>query len=615
MRRSIVLVHLVLGSALAGCGGGGSTDPGDADVPPAVTGMLRPVASAAELEASLKSALRDTSPMTGVPAAPAANDAGFSNTNTVEAGIDEDDFVRYDGQHLFVAAPRLGATNAIRILRTNPVAATAAQVATIPLPANDFVQGMYVANGRLTVVSSETRFMPWGGTWASVVYWAPSDVTLRVFDIADPAQPVAVMSARFEGVFVASRRIDDRVYLVTRHSPGVIVDPALRARLDSLRLADLLSRLTIDGTERPLVEPANCYVENTPDRRSNAVLTTVTAFSLSNPRDLASICYNESADGVYVSQTALYVSQPHHPTSTTSSTRIHKFALGAASPRYAGSVEVTGMLWSNGQRDFRMSEHDGHLRVLTTEMTTDSSDLFDHRLYVLREKAGENALEIVGRLPNDLRPAEIGKPNENLFGVRFADDRAYAVTFLRLDPLYVFDLSNPADPRVAGELEMPGVSDYLHPVAQNLLLGLGRDGTRVKLELFDVSVLEHPQSRGAVFAPGSNTFTDATWDRHAFTYLPGVAADRFSIPANVGGSSVLAENGSMLLQFEVAGKQVPAGASLRGAGNVFPPVADEAHRWAGDSRSFIHDDAVFYVRGGVVWASRWSAPLQVNGPF
>jgi hypothetical protein len=510
--------------------------------------------------------------------------------------------------------PGSGLPNGVRIVRTVPSNATAAEVASIALPDRDRVQGMYVANGRLIVVSSESHLMQWGALWASTPIWSRSDVVIRVYDISDPAHPSPLMSVRFDGVFVASRRIDDRVYLVSRHSPRAILDPVQRARVDSLVLEDLLPRLELDGVERPLVQPSSCFIANTSDRHSNAILTTITMFSLSNPRDLSSTCYNESADGVYVSPTALYVSQPHEPTPASRSTRIHKFSLGAAGPAYAGSVEVVGAIWAGGQSDFRMSEYDGHLRVLTTESTPDSADSLDHRLFVLRPKAAEPALEIVGKLPNDLRPVEIGKANEQMYGVRFIGDRAYAVTFERIDPLYVFDLANPADPRIVGELELPGVTDYLHPVTQDLLLGLGRDGTRVKIELFDVSVLEHPQSRGAVLAPGSTSNTEAMRDRHAFTYLPAAgAADRVAIP--VTSSTPPDPGASSLLQFEIEGKQVPATARLRGAGNVLPPFGGDDQRSASEARSFIHGDSVYYVRRGVVWGSNWFTPAQVNGPY
>jgi uncharacterized secreted protein with C-terminal beta-propeller domain len=105
--------------------------------------------------------------------------------------------------------------------------------------------------------------------------------------------------------------------------------------------------------------------------------------------------------------------------------------------------------------------------------------------------------------------------------VRFVGDRAYAVTFQRIDPLYVIDLSTPTDPRIAGQLAIPGWSQLLHPVTNDLILGLGAEGSHFKLELFDTSVLEQPQSRGVITLGGVTSGSPALYDRHAFTYLAG----------------------------------------------------------------------------------------------
>ncbi|MBL0089311.1 MAG: beta-propeller domain-containing protein [Ideonella sp.] len=57
----------------------------------------------------------------------------------------------------------------------------------------------------------------------------------------------------------------------------------------------------------------------------------------------------------------------------------------------------------------------------------------------------------------------------------------------------MLDLSNPADPQQAGELQMPGYSDYLFPLDNGLLLGVGRDADAngrmggVKVALLDVA--------------------------------------------------------------------------------------------------------------------------------
>ena len=207
--------------------------------------------------------------------------------------------------------------------------------------------------------------------------------------------------------------------------------------------------------------------------------------------------------------------------------------------------------------------------------------------------------------------AEAGE--QQLYGVRFVGERAYVVTFQMIDPLYVIDLSDAADPRLAGQLEIPGFSDFLHPVTENLLLGLGAANRQVKAELFDVSSLEHPQSRGTVLLGGEWSTSDAISDRHAFAWLPDAMTDRFAIPASIAtGTGAATSVETSLFQFEIGGKQDAAGAWLSQAGRV-TPEAGESFFYV--NRSFIDGDTVWYVRDGTVWSSEWATPEQVHGPF
>jgi hypothetical protein len=629
MRRAInwfvvllSLVALFVGISLPGCGSSGGSsgaDPQDPVDPPASTGMLRLVRDAAELESTLKDALGKivAAGATDTPAAApgaAGGASNFSGTYTAEAGVDELDTARYDGHYLYVAT-RIGGTASsreIRILRTDPATATANQVGSIALGMGGELQGellgMYVANDRLLLVTSEMYYGTWGGAWPAVMVWAPNRFSVQVYDVRDPAHPQRLMSATADGVFVASRRIDDRVVLVSRHAPHALVDPQAGRRVASLTLGELLPSITVDGHKDSLVDPRRCYVTNGDDH-GYPVLTTITTMSLSNPHDMQGTCYDQEANGVYASRGALYVSEPRYQPVSGHRTRIHKFSLEGVRAEYAGSAEVSGALWNGGQRDFRMSESGDQLRVMLTEITNDPADYFDHRLYVLRPKANERALEIIGKLPSDAHPEEIGKPNEDLYGVRFDSDRAFAVTFQRIDPLYVIDLSNPEDPHIAGHLTLPGVSEFLHPVSRDLLLGLGMESRRVKLELYDTSVLESPQSRGAVSIGTQSSSSTALYDRHAFTYLAGDDSDRLAI------SAVLDMQGE-LHQFEIQGKDAPASASLVDMGVVAPldPMDSTAYQPVPD-RAFIDGDTVYYVRDGKVWGSSWAAPSQVNGPY
>jgi hypothetical protein len=256
--------------------------------------------------------------------------------------------------------------------------------------------------------------------------------------------------------------------------------------------------------------------------------------------------------------------------------------------------------------------------VLSSKFDLNSTDFVDHLLYILRESPTAPELDIVSSLPNANRPEPIGKPNESLYGVRFLDDRAFAVTFLQIDPLYVIDLADPSDPRIAGTLEVTGFSDFLHPVSNELLLGLGAPaaGGGVKVELFDVSELAAPLSRGSVTIGNQNSYSEARWDRHAFTYQADVAGvDRFTVPAtNYSELDGQFQFETSLHLFEIHDKLTPTLASLVPVGQLTPPVSSE-FGFADRNRAYLHDDTIYYVLEQNVWSAFWLSPTMVNGPF
>ena len=102
-------------------------------------------------------------------------------------------------------------------------------------------------------------------------------------------------------------------------------------------------------------------------------------------------------------------------------------------------------------------------------------------------EANAPELEVLGHLGDDPE-ARIGKPNEDLYGVRFMGDRAYMVTFERIDPLYVIDLSDPSQPASYWRARGAWLLRFLHEVSDDLLFGLGSsDRFFPKLELYNTS--------------------------------------------------------------------------------------------------------------------------------
>lgn len=636
--------------AMAGCGSSSSPD---TQPPEPAKGLLSPVATAAALEASLKGGLTSMANLEQLAAVDAAaaisgGAANFTGTYTQELNVDELDAVRYDGEHLYVAPRRYyhccfilaeaGAVvddarpepeRSIRILGTDPANGSAGVVSRIPLADEVSVQGMYVEADRLFALTGHATYGNYGELWADLAIWAPEKLGFQIYDTSDKANPQLEIEAMIDGVFVDSRRIGNTVYVVSRYTPWIdglhyYVQTSQQqaqneALLASVTLDDLLPKITIGAETQLLVAPENCYV-TTDEQQPYAVITSVTAIPLDDPSNFTTACYNEDTYGMYVSENALYFTQSRPDLAVERDvTRIHKFALAGTSVNYRGSADIDGTVWRGGQADFRMSEHNGDLRLLASQYDWSSDDFVDHQLFILRESSTRPDLDIVSMLPNDSRPTEIGKPNETLYGVRFLGDVAYAVTFEQIDPLYAIDLSNPADPFIAGELQVTGFSDFLHPVNDDLLLGLGRSAEGgVKLELFDVSNIAQPLSRGSSVIGGRGSYSEALYDRHAFTYQPDVnGVDRFAIPAQVyamDGSWQF--QGSALYLFEILDKNMPSVAAMNRVGAIEPPPLDPNWPdWVERSRAFIHDDTVFYIRDEDVWAAFWQSPSLVNGPF
>jgi len=210
-------------------------------------------------------------------------------------------------------------------------------------------------------------------------------------------------------------------------------------------------------------------------------------------------------------------------------TALHKFALanGIGAPLYKGSGMVTG--WLNDQ--FSMGEYNGYLRIGTTRGGWWGEGT-SNRLAILAEESG--ALVEKGRIEGLAQ-------GEKIYSMRFDRDRGYMVTFRQTDPLFTFDLSDPLNPRKAGEIKVEGFATYIHLVGQdnNRLLTVGRsaDSTgRVngnKLQLFDVTNLAAPALLGD-FELGEG-WSAALYDYHAFLYYEPL--EILAIPYYSYGSS------------------------------------------------------------------------------
>ena len=610
------------------------------------------------------------------PAPPSAAAATFSTTNLQESGVDEADVVKSDGRYIYALTP----TNYVY---TPPTATTPAMstysrdiriawvgegagvqvVGTRPLAAGQGYMGeagLYVHGNTLVTLASGFYYGGW--------YYSPSptaETTVELLDLTVPGIPLPRWQAKLSGSLISSRRIDDQLYVVTRFTPNVpgllpytVNDAqraANRAAVEAAPLAALLPSVAVNGASPvPLVTADAVHLPQIAGTRPLADMVVVTVIDIRQARVKQSLAIVGRTDVMYMSTGNLYLASSryeNHPLASLLpqpvqrsllNTDIHQIAIGEAEMRVVGTGPVEGHVGYGDKAAFRFGENAGKLGVVTS--TTNGWWGNDaNRLTMLEPStATPGLLKTVSYLPNSRRPQALGKPNEVLYGTRFSGNKLYAVTFRRIDPLYIVDLSDAADPRITGELELPGFSDYLHPLPNGLLLGFGREARAannaadgqwawfqgLQLSLFDVSGnAPRELQREVIGKRGSDSSLFGS--HHAFSTLTRADGTTvFAFPAAVhdgtpysgaGDSAWYGWQYSGLLHFELKGTapidaRISQGRTLvtsRTSGNMnYPPNGEGS--W-GQGRSVLFQDASVYVSQGKFW--RQDASGNTSGPF
>lgn len=528
-RRKSWMLNLLAGVLLAGCSGDGSSQPaGDeesrllrfSDCPQLRQYLTEIDAARGALTAAAGDAALPGAPAAGVeaPAGTGAPEREFSSTNIQEAGVDEPDLVKTDGEFIYLATGGF-----FLVIDAWPPEQTA-EIARLQIegaPLSLLVHGnrAVVFSQLASVDFADPAFIPGAGLLLKAT----------VLDLTDRAAPGLLRETYFEGSFVDARMVDGRVHIVLRGavdlaavdtgtSPPSGGAPGVPAPAQA---ADPLFPRFFDRLQGGVATDAICACENVfrptvPAGFGLLVLTTLDLNAPLGPLQSVSILGDEGV--VYGSLDSLYVAAPagdlwmwwpvvftdaEQPRQTTT---VHRFALGAE-PAYVGSGEVAGRVLNR----FALSEHQGVLRLAATEERWWAGEGPRNRLFLLRQE-GDRLVEL-SRLEG------LGKPGERLFAVRFDGARGFAVTFLQIDPLITLDLSDPAAPKVAGELEVPGVSTYLHPAGEGRLLAVGRNAAGgVDLSLFDVGNFAAPALVDRFSFAGS--YSEAEYDHHAFSFFP-----------------------------------------------------------------------------------------------
>lgn len=474
----------------------------------------------------------------------------YSGTNVQEAGADEPDILKTDGRMLVTVVE--GDIRIVDLTGSEPE-----EKGEIDLPNNFGNPQLLLEGDQLLVLGNRAgwrhRPMPTEDVMiepARPGYAPYSPVTLLLlYDISNPADPEVVSETELDGRYLSSRLINGVAHAVITSQPTGLEfkrprggglrneREALAANKEIIRNSEIGDWLPYQvSTENQTVETEGALLdcENVykPETFAGFGMLTLLSIDLRDGNLEAESGTGVLTQGetVYASTERLYVTTNEwidwgrfdEPATVERMrdvvTDIHAFDLGTRSTsrrsptRYIGSGTVPGTLLNQ----FAMSEHDGHLRVATTEGEAWWGRSDSESTVTVLEVTGDGLIkrgEVTG----------LGR-TERIYAVRFMGDMGYVVTFRQTDPLYVLDLSDPSNPSLEGELKIPGYSAYLHPAGEGRLIGVGQDADdtgRVRglqISLFDVSDPANPRRIRKQTLSGANS--EAEMDHHAFLYWP-----------------------------------------------------------------------------------------------
>lgn len=527
--------------------------------------------SGAIMETALAAAPMAKSADAAASSGSSAQAADYSQTNVQVEGVDEADFVKNDGKYIYtITGDKLVIVDAYPAGDADIVSET---------KINGYSQQLFVNGDRLVVFVNRGEEAPSIAKYDIIprpTY--QQKVHALLYDISDRADPKLLKDYNLAGNFLSARMIGDYVYFivqdgvryytrtvdvpVVKEASSVVVQPDIfyfPQPEDNYNFNTVMSFNIGDESEEPQAKsfmmgwastvyvsedtiyiayqknyPYRYYEQYSEERFYDVIVPLLPSDArnkINGIRDDSSLSADEKWDRIASVLEDMYNAMDESGKNDfvermqeaiqeyelkkdeeRRRTVIHKIAIDDGSMEYVAKGEVKGYLLNQ----FSLDEHDGRLRVATTfDSWTANEQVQYNNVYVL-----DGQMDVVGSL-------EKIAPDERIYSTRFIGDRLYMVTFKRVDPFFVIDLSG-TDPRILGELKLPGFSDYLHPYDEDHIIGVGKEtadnewggvSTKgIKIALFDVSDVSNPKNQAVYSIGEAGTDSEALNDHKAFLF-------------------------------------------------------------------------------------------------
>ena len=438
----------------------------------------------------------------------------FSTTNNQVDGIEEGDMTVTDGQYIYTLSE-----NRIIIIDAESLKV----VKRLTVTKNAYPTNLMLHNHTLIVTYSDYV------EFQQEPYYDGKSVTkISFYDVKDAKNPKLIRDVGQDGDMMNIRKYGNFLYVVTSRTPSYWI-------MSEMPNIELRPSTYEDGKEK-LLPFDKIRVLPESNQPSYLLVSAIDVNNIANAKWTTESFLGNSGQ-LYMSKNAIYIAGMNQNwlrfttgiAETTlvdgavdtvmpgqeNETKIYKINVDQTKITLAGEGKVKGSVLNQ----FSMDEHNGYFRIATTEGNAwGATATSKNHLFIL-----DKNLKQVGAV-NDLAKGE------RIYSARFIGDKAYLVTFKETDPLFVIDTKNPAAPKVLGELKIPGFSNYLHPIGENHLLGIGYDtevrmeeGSKepivltggMKLSLFNITDFNHPKEQQSVVIGGRGTYSNVQYDHKA----------------------------------------------------------------------------------------------------
>ncbi|MCC7356940.1 beta-propeller domain-containing protein [Candidatus Uhrbacteria bacterium] len=451
----------------------------------------------------------------------------FSTTNVQVQGVDEADIIKQDGEFVYhLTQNRLAISQA-----HPPTEATLRSITSFD--SNFSAQDLYIEGNRLTVIGNSWESAPTSPEPIPLPgrpvtknkmmpFWRGQNTTrIEIYDITNRDQIKKLRTLEFDGTISTSRLINGRIYAVmnsfSNWENGELIN--------STNLVPNYSDSSIGSASHAMLP---CGSVTYFDRGPADQFLAIASIPMSGTGEIQRSVILGSSETVYANQDSIYVARQdwnqarpwlvdslRQTQTSQEKTQIYAFTLSNGAIRFRAKTSVPGHLLNQ----YSLDEDKNVLRVATTDgQVWNSNKPSTSAVYTLHA----NNLNQIGSVSGIA-------PGEQIYSIRFAGDRAYMVTFKKIDPFFVIDLADAAKPRILGKLKIPGYSDYLHPMDANHVIGIGKNAIDapetsfawyqgLKLAVFDVTQVEQPKELWKTEIGDRGSDSPALHDPHAFLY-------------------------------------------------------------------------------------------------